>query len=126
MIKIQENDVETLDVPGRKLKWLFHPEDQLSERFSLNVITIAPGETVRPAHAHPNEEEVIYVVSGEGRVFIEGEVSDLTAGTAVLFPKGHKHMVQNSGIEPLKLVCFFTPPVDFNQYQYFEDIDFPK
>ena len=34
---------------------------------------IEPGETVRPAHSHPNGEEVIYIVRGNGRVMVEGE-----------------------------------------------------
>ena len=52
------------------------------------VIRVEPGETVRPAHSHPNGEEVIYVVKGSGRVMVEGEVAPVQAGSAVLFPQG--------------------------------------
>lgn len=122
---VKEGEVEIQNVPGRKLRWLFHPDEKKADGFSMNVITIDPGETVRPAHCHPKEEEVIYVIEGHGRVFVEGELAELEPGCAVLFPPGAVHMVRNSGKEPMKIICFFTPPVDFSQYQYFEDVSFP-
>ncbi len=126
MVIVHEKDIETLDMPGRKLKWLFHPEDGKSEQFSMNVIRIEPGETVKPAHAHPNEEELIYIISGQGEVYVDGEIESIQAGHAVKFPAGAVHMVRNTSEEVMKIVCFFTPPVDFNQYQFYEDVSFPK
>jgi quercetin dioxygenase-like cupin family protein len=120
-----ENTMEALDVPGRKLKWLFHPEQGEAENCSMNVVEIAAGETVKPAHSHPNGEEVIYVIAGFGKVMVSDEVRDLKAGNAVLFPKGAVHMVRNTGAEPLKLACFFAPRADFDAYRYHDEIDFP-
>lgn len=71
---VREDDVQELELPGR-----------------------APGETVRPAHAHPNGEEVIYIIRGCGRVMIDGAVDAVKEGTAVLFPQGSVHMLQNTG-----------------------------
>ncbi len=42
-----------------------------------------PGQAVRPAHSHPNGEEVIYIISGSGRVMVGGEVQDDGDGDAV-------------------------------------------
>lgn len=126
MILIDERSIEAVDVPGRKLRWLIHPDQQLSSNLSLNVVEIHPGETVKPAHIHPNEDEVVYVTRGVGRVYVDGEVRSLQPGCAVLFPAGAVHMVQNQGTEPLKLVCFFAPPVDFNRYEFREELEFPE
>ncbi len=120
-----ENSTEALDVPGRKLKWLFHPDQNEAENCSMNVVEIAVGETVKPAHSHPDGEEIIYVVSGTGKVLVLDEVRDLEAGNAVLFPKGAAHMVRNTGTQPLKLACFFSPKADFAAYRYHEEIEFP-
>lgn len=122
---VNERDIEEIDVPGRKLRWLFHPESGIAKYCSMNIVTIASGEAVRPAHAHPNGEEIIYVVSGNGQVLVEGEVGVLREGSAVLFSRGSVHMVRNNGPEPLKLACFFAPPADFSSYRYHEEISFP-
>jgi quercetin dioxygenase-like cupin family protein len=87
---------------------------------------VQPGETVRPAHSHPHSEEIIYLLSGTGRVFIEGVVEPVHAGCAVLFPQGSIHMLQNSGMEPMKVACFFAPPSDLSTYKIFEDVQFPE
>lgn len=123
---VHEADAEQLDVPGRKLRWLFHPESEVSDKLSMNVVEIGVGETVKPAHSHMGQEEVIYVVGGHGQVWVDGEVGDLAPGTAVLFPIRSVHMVRNTGSEPLKLACFFAPPADFSAYEYHEEVEFPS
>ncbi len=123
---IDESAAQEIDVPGRKLRWLFHPDSGIARNCSMNVVTIAPGQTVRPAHAHPNGEEVIYVVQGRGEVLVEGEVGVLSPGCAVLFSPGSIHMVRNNGGDPLKLACFFAPPADFGSYEYHEEVAFPE
>jgi uncharacterized cupin superfamily protein len=90
------------------------------------VIQVQPGQTVRPAHSHPNGEEVIYIVQGSGRVMIDGEVGSVGEGSAVLFPQGSIHMLQNSGDKVMKVACFFAPPSDLSTYRFFEDVQFPE
>ena len=121
-----EDQIEARTLPGRDLKWLFTPEMGVSDNFSMNVVVIKPGNTVKPAHSHPAQEEVIYITSGEGSTLIDGKVYALRAGTAVLFKAGSVHMVRNTGKEDMKVVCFFTPPATFNDYNYFEDVEFPS
>jgi quercetin dioxygenase-like cupin family protein len=122
---IHESEVEALDLPGRRLSWLVNRELLGAKHLSMCVIRVEPGETVRPAHSHPNGEEVIYIVSGSGRVLVNGEVSPVRAGCAVLFPQGKVHMLQNSGDEPMKVACFFAPATNLDNYRFFEDVEFP-
>ena len=84
-----------------------------------------PGEKVRPAHSHPNGEEVIFIISGTGRVMVAGEIQPVAPGTTVLFPQGAVHMLHNSGGEEMKVVCFFAPPTGLENYRMHEDVDFP-
>ena len=123
---INENDVEAKDLPGRSLKWLYTPEMKQAEGFTFNVVTLDPGNTVKPAHSHKNNEELIYIVSGAGEVYIDGEVYEVSAGSAVLFSKGSVHMLRNSGSEDMKVACFFTPPATLDDYSFHEEIDFPE
>ncbi len=122
---VDESEVEALDLPGRRLSWLITPDAVGAEHCSMCMIRVAPGETVRPAHSHPNGEEVIYIVTGSGRALIDGVVHPVHAGSAVLFPQGQIHMLQNSGAEEMKVLCFFAPPSSLDTYRFFNDIDFP-
>lgn len=122
---VDESNVEALDLPGRQLRWVVTGENTGAKQCTMAVIEVQPGQTVRPAHSHPNGEEVIYIIQGSGRVMIEGEAEPVKAGCAVLFPQGKIHMLQNSGNELMKVACFFAPPTGLDNYKFFEDIQFP-
>lgn len=123
---VHETDIDELDLPGRHLRWLVTDEALQSKYASMCVIRVAPGETVRPAHSHPNGEEVIYIITGSGRVMVSGEVSPVKAGSVVLFPQGAVHMLQNNGSEEMKVVCFFAPATRLDNYKFFEEVEFPE
>jgi quercetin dioxygenase-like cupin family protein len=122
---IHEDDAEDLGLPGRHLRWLISKDAVNARNCSACVIHVAPGEKVRPAHSHPNGEEVIYIIRGSGRVLVAGEVRPVTQGTAVLFPQGAVHMLHNTGTEEMKVVCFFAPATGLENYQMHEGVDFP-
>lgn len=123
---IDETSIEALELPGRRLRWVVTKENTNAQHCTMCVIQVLPGQTVRPAHSHPNGEEVIYIVQGSGRVMIDGTVGPVSEGSAVLFPQGSIHMLQNSGDKVMKVACFFAPPSDLSTYRFFEDIQFPE
>ena len=121
---VNEADIEALDLPGRTLRWVITGETAEATRCSMAVIEVQPGQKVRPAHSHPLGEEVIYVLSGHGRVWIDGEIGSVKTGTAVLFPQGKPHMLQNTSEEVMKVACFFAPATDLDNYRMFDDLGF--
>ena len=123
---IDEDSVPALDLPGRRLRWLITEDNVSASHCSMCVIQIAPGETVRPAHSHPNGEEIIYIVEGAGKVMIDGAVEPVKKGSTVLFPQGKVHMLRNTGAEEMKVVCFFAPATNLDNYKFFEEIKFPE
>jgi quercetin dioxygenase-like cupin family protein len=122
---VHENDMEVLELPGRRLRWLVTKDNLDAVHCSMCMIQIAPGETVKPAHSHPNGEEVIYIVSGSGKVMVDGNVEEVKAGCAVLFPQGKVHMLSNTGAEEMKVVCFFAPPSELKTYKFHDGVEFP-
>src|SRR5215469_14157001 len=122
---IHETDVEELNLPGRGLRWIVSSGGLPAESCSACVIHVAPGDKVRPAHSHPLGEEVIYIIRGEGRVLVAGEVAAVRAGSVVLFPRGEVHMLHNTGSEDMKVVCFFAPSTNLENYKMYPDVDFP-
>jgi quercetin dioxygenase-like cupin family protein len=122
---VHEDDVEALGLPGRQLSWVVAPSALAADHCSACVIRVAPGDKVRPAHSHPNGEEVIYVIRGRGRVLVEGDVQPVREGSIVVFPRGAVHMLHNTGTEEMKVVCFFAPPTGLDNYRMYEEVDFP-
>ena len=123
---IHESEVPELALPGRHLRWVANADALEPQYLSASVIRVAPGEKVRPAHSHPNGEELIYIIRGTGRVLVDGEVSPVREGTLVLFRKGLVHMLQNTGEEEMKVVCFFAPSTNLENYKFDEGVDFPE
>jgi quercetin dioxygenase-like cupin family protein len=122
---IDETTVEELDLPGRHLRWVVTKENTGAQYCTMAVIRVAPGSRVRPAHSHPNGEEIIYILNGHGRVLIDGEVQPVKAGCAILFPKGKIHMLENQSDEEMKVACFWAPATNLDNYALFENVDFP-
>ncbi len=122
---IHEDETEALGLPGRELRWLVAPDALQASHCSACVIRVAPGDKVRPAHSHPNGEEVIYIIQGSGRVLVGAEVQAVRGGSTVLFPQGVVHMLHNTGRDEMKVVCFFAPPTGLENYRMHEDVDFP-
>src|ERR1700744_5149695 len=100
---LHETEGEELDLPGRRLRWVVAENALAARHCSSCVIRIAPGEKVRPAHSHPNGEEILYIIHGSGRVLVAGEVAPVREGSVVLLPQGDVHMLHNTGAEEMKV-----------------------
>lgn len=126
MTIIHENDVPEEKQPGRFMRWLANENSLQAENMSVCVIRVLPGEAVKPAHSHPKSEELIYIITGSGKVMIDDKVGDVRAGSAILFEEGKVHMLKNTGEVEMKVICFFAPATDMDNYRMFEDITFPE
>lgn len=124
MFVVDENKIEEEKLPGRMMKWLVTKERTNSKFTSVCVIKVSEGEKVKPAHSHPEGEEVIYIIEGSGEVLINKETYNVHKGCAILFPQNSVHMLKNTGKGELKVVCFFAPPTNIKEYKYFYDVDF--
>ena len=126
MTIINEADVPEVSHPGRFMRWLVNEDSLQAKNLSVCVIRVMPGEAVRPAHSHPKSEELIYIMTGSGKVMIEGEVGAVRAGSAILFEQGKVHMLKNTGDVEMKVICFFAPATNIDNYKMFEEIEFPE
>ncbi len=122
---IDERTIEEKVLPGRYMRWLLTPEVSGNDRSSMCVIRVMPGQAVKPAHAHPEGDELVYIVHGSGRVMIDGEISPVREGCLIHFPQGSIHILQNTGDTELKAACFFSPAADLSTYKFYEDVELP-
>ena len=76
---------------------------------SVAEATVPPGgETVE--HYHRETEEVYLFTSGDGRMRLGDEETEVRAGDTVVIPPGVKHKLWNPSSEPLVLLCCCAPP----------------
>ena len=71
-----------------------------------NVIPAGQGP---PLHTHANEDEAWYVLEGDLRFKIGGELRAAPAGSFVFVPRSTPHCFQNVGEDPARILVMFTP-----------------
>jgi oxalate decarboxylase/phosphoglucose isomerase-like protein (cupin superfamily) len=106
---IEPDDVESLSFDWGVLKWMSTPEVTGGERFSAGVVTLDPGAG-HERHTHPDSDEILYVVRGEGEQEVADRTETITAGDMVHVPEGVEHGTLNTGWEPLTLLAVYAPP----------------
>src|ERR671918_2854361 len=66
-----------------------------------------PG-TGAPPHRHDGVEEVIAILEGRARFFVDEEEAELAAGESLLVPAGARHGFTNVGEEVLRVLAAFS------------------
>jgi oxalate decarboxylase/phosphoglucose isomerase-like protein (cupin superfamily) len=66
-------------------------------------------------HNHPDNEQIIFVVSGEAEMMVEHvdgvpETRIIRAGSCVHIPKGAFHSTMCTGWEPVRILAVYSPP----------------
>lgn len=124
MRHIRANEVEGIRAPApheRTLKHLITPWTVGSENLWVGLSEVDPCSSSNP-HVHPNEE-VFYVVSGYGEVVVDGQRSDVSAGSAVLVPSGAEHQLVNTSHEVLRVLCSVAPAFDRSVFDHAHELD---
>lgn len=61
-------------------------------------------------HAHPDLEQVCYLIEGEAVAEVDGEKKSMKPGDFVFFPAGMKHIFTATSEKPVKLLVIYAPP----------------
>lgn len=73
------------------------------------IMNILPGEDIGK-EIHTENDQVLYLVSGKGEVWLDGQTSDFNPGDCVLVPAGIEHNFTTIGNEPMKIITTYSPP----------------
>ena len=106
---VAPDDVESQLFDWGVLKWLSTPAVTGSERFSAGVVRLEPGKG-HERHSHPDSDEILFVISGEGEQEVGDETREISAGELVFVPEGVEHGTVNTGWETLVLLAVYAPP----------------
>lgn len=109
MTVVGPEDLRFRDFPGRATSDPFHDAGPGSSTVRQVVIEYVPS---RSPHMHPQSEEIVYVVAGKGRVWLDGVFHPVQPGSWYRIPARTPHATLADRGERMSLVCFF-PHDDF-------------
>lgn len=89
------------------LQWLCNEKLCPGAAQTVGIATILPGQK-NPVHFHPNCEEVLHVLSGQGVQSYDGRTIELKPGMTIRIPAGVKHNMVNTGKETLRTLISFS------------------
>lgn len=88
-----------------------------AENFCLGVATLAPNGGQVPWHNH-EQEEVYFVLKGEGEMCVGQERAIIREGQAVSIPSGAYHQLTNVSDEPLQMLYCYGPAGDVDHWRH--------
>jgi len=93
---------------GTALRELVHgPKEGLKLGYSLAHARLAPGKSSLLHRL--TGSEVYYLLSGHGRMEIDGEMKDVTAGDVIYIPPKSVQRIANIGADELAFLCLVDP-----------------
>lgn len=75
----------------------------------LVVMSIPPGGEIGE-EVHEHVEQTLFFLSGSGKASLNGEVSAVNAGDAVVVTPGTRHNFINTGTEDWQIFTIYAPP----------------
>jgi len=82
-----------------------------AENFSMGLVILEPNGGQVPWH-NQEQEEIYFVVEGEGEMCLGAERSTLQSGQAVYIPSRVFHQLTNTGKLPLTMIYCYGPAGD--------------
>lgn len=109
---VREDEREFVKVDWGKSKKLIGPESAGSKFLRVNITEYAPG-TEHAIHKHLNQEEVIFVLEGEGISRTKDGDKPISAGAFVFIPADMDHATINLLKDrSMKAIIFKSPPFE--------------
>jgi oxalate decarboxylase/phosphoglucose isomerase-like protein (cupin superfamily) len=106
-------DVDTFAFDWGKLALTVGPGVNGALRFSGGVVDLQKGQG-HTRHNHPEAEEIIFVISGNGEQMVEDEVGNpitrkVGPGCTIYVPESRFHSTLNTGDGPMQLFVVYSP-----------------
>jgi quercetin dioxygenase-like cupin family protein len=91
--------------------------DRTEGRFALLEVVESRGAS-HPLHVHSREDEVVYVLEGGVRFYLDGDATERPAGESMLLPKDHEHTYAITSERARLLVMVIPAGLE----EYFHDL----
>ena len=98
------------DIRGESLaNNYFRRVAETGEKMQVVLLSLAVGEEIG-MEVHPDNEQILLNVAGQGKAILNGEEEKFDQGDLVLVRAGVEHNFINVGQEPLKIITLYSPP----------------
>ena len=87
----------------------FRREVMTGPNMQVVVMTIPPGGEIGD-EVHPDTDQVLLFVDGEGESILDGRTTPVSAGHLVFVRAGTRHNFVNTGDQPLRIATAYAPP----------------
>ena len=111
-IKKQEEGGKPVNPPPFTTKVLADPVNVRSQQIALTLLTVGPASRVA-MHRHPHSAKALYLLKGHARLLGPPgtDPEKIDEGTAVFFPAGYPHVIENMGRQNSAIFLqVFVPP----------------
>jgi oxalate decarboxylase/phosphoglucose isomerase-like protein (cupin superfamily) len=106
---VDPNAIPTQTFDWGAIKWFVTPELTEGAGISFGEVVLQPGRG-HDRHNHPESEEILYVLSGEGEQMLDDhEPFAVKPGDTIYVPIGVFHSTRNTGWEPMRLLALYNP-----------------
>lgn len=96
-----------------------------AEAFALGNVTLEPNGGQVPWH-NQEQEEIYFVLEGEGEMCLGDEKATLRSGQAVYIPPRVFHQLTNIGATPLRMIYCYGPAGDVAHWRQELDGTLPR
>lgn len=80
-----------------------------NEHTQIVVMSIPANEDIG-LETHPDNDQILYLVSGNGKALLDGQESKFKTGDLVAVPAGTEHHFITTGDKPMKIITIYSPP----------------
>jgi oxalate decarboxylase/phosphoglucose isomerase-like protein (cupin superfamily) len=106
---VDPNTLPTQTFDWGSIKWFVSPDATEGAGITFGEVVLLPGKG-HDRHNHPESEEVLYVLSGEGEQMVDdGEPFRVNAGDTIYVPTAVFHSTRNTGWGPMRLLAVYNP-----------------
>ncbi len=96
-----------------------------ASNFAMGLVVLDPGGGQVPWH-NQEQEEIYFILEGEGEMCLGEERSEISAGQAVYIPSGVYHQLTNTGDHPMKMIYCYGPAGDVAHWRQELDGTLPR
>ncbi len=96
-----------------------------AQHFCMGEAILEPHGGQVPWHNH-EQEEVYFIVEGEGEMCVGEERRTVYSGQAVFIPPNIFHQLTNTGSEPLRMLYVYAPAGDVAHWRQELDGTLPR
>lgn len=82
-----------------------------AKKLGYNLTEVEPGKSAFPYHCHRVNEEMFFILEGEGQLRLGQQRYDIKAGDIIACPPGgpeSAHQIRNTGDKPLRFLAVST------------------